>query len=1240
MEETLNIILNGKIVKGRPGETILELAGRNGIVIPTLCHDPRLEPYTSCFLCVVEVQGFRGLQPACSTRIHDGMKIETENEKIRNARKTALDLLVSNHYADCLGPCKQTCPAGVDVQGYISYIEKGMYHAAVALIKETNPLPAVCGRVCVRPCEVACRRNLLGEGAAVGIDYLKRFASDHDLASPDKWKPRLEPATGRKVAVIGAGPGGLSAAFFLRKEGHDVDIYEAAPKAGGWLRYGIPEYRLPNDILQKEVDNIVEMGVKIHFRKALGDNLRFKNLKKKYDAFMLAIGSQKGSRIGCEGDDAANVLSGIDFLREMELTGKKADFRGKKVAVIGGGNTAMDCCRTSIRCGAEEVVVIYRRTEKEMPANPIEIHESKLEGVRYMLLTNPVRINKDGDGKAVSVTCLKMQLGEPDASGRRRPMPIEGSEFDVKIDYVLAAIGQKTSVGFLDDINSNLDKNQGELKLTRWGDIEADPGTLQTGIPFIFAAGDGVTGPATLIQAIGQAKRAASSCHKYLSGLPVITDKQEFISRKDNFRDQNPAGYTDRYDQLLRHEMPTIDPSDRRNFKEVELGYENEEVAKVEADRCLECGCVEYFTCDLKRYSTDYEAVQNKNSGDFKEYRVDFRHPYIEIDNNKCILCARCIRICREVVGANALGLVNRGFDSFVAPAMGNALQDTTCESCGLCISTCPTGAITENVPFKPGPVKLEKAETVCNYCSVGCRIILHHKNGFVMRVTGARGQVNPDANLCRYPKFGYHYLHDAKRITRPLFKINGRFEEITFDKAYDIIAERIRAVKPDSNVFFAGARLTNEELYLVQKLARAGAKTNNVSSFHYLNRGSGYLQDSLSNVPFEQIRNAGKIYLIGAEINQDNGVAGFMVNNARFMNKVPVSLVTRHLNSPMKYKVDDVLLCRSYYHFLKAVNYYLVANGFENRLFINDHCEGFAAYRENVMKENFVELVEKSGVRYMDRIVEFAKEYNREMHAIIIFSEKELCGVAAHEVKNLALITGKLGKTSSGIISLKEKNNAQGIFDMGVNPTYGVGLQPVYNKHVAGKMKSVWQTDELPMGINDDIFELLEEGRFSNIFIFGEDPLGCAINKVRIAGWLSVADFIAVQDYFLTDTASHAHLVLPASFPVESGGSFTNSRRVIQPFDAVLPAKVGQLSYEQLLALLGRFDLNGLNTLPAILQEAFSLLPDGDEKHSHRFHYTTDHLCSHLFDHGCDITNKRFDDEFEEALGRRQVEN
>ena len=1230
MSDIINILLDGEITQAYGGETILDVANRNNIEIPTLCHDPRLKPFTSCYVCVVEVEGLRGLQPSCSTKVREGMKVVTNNEKIKKGRKTALDLMLSNHYADCTAQCKQTCPAGVDIQGYISHIDKGQYRDAVGLIKETNPLPAICGRICVRPCEVACRRNLMNEGAPVGIDYMKRFASDIDLMSKEKWIPEVAEKTDKKIAVIGAGPGGLSAAFFLQKLGHQVDIFEAAPKAGGWLRYGIPEYRLPNDILQKEVDNITELGVNIFYNQNFGENLLYADLKKKYDSTILTIGSQKGTLIGCEGDDAENVFSGIDFLKEMEVSGKPYDFKGKKVAVVGGGNTAMDCCRTSIRCGSTEVYVIYRRTEKEMPANPIEIHESKIEGVNYLLLTNPLRVNKDEEGKVKSVTCLKMELGEPDASGRRRPVPIDGSEFELEVDFVLAAIGQKTTVNFLDDINASADN--GELKLNRWGDIDANPETLQTGIDSVFAAGDGVTGPATVIEAIAQAKTAAMSCNQFLYGEEIVPPKPEFLSKKDNFKVQDSEVYSGCYPKQEREEMPVLEADNHINFDEVELGYTNEEVAKNEAQRCMECGCVKVFNCDLKDYATEYEVDQNKFAGEYNEYKVDFRHPFIEIDNNKCILCSRCIRICKEVVGADALGLVDRGFHTFVAPSMGEKLQDSTCESCGLCISTCPTGAITENVLFKPGPIKTDTVTSVCNYCSVGCEVELHHKSKFVMKVTGHEGIVNPDGNICRYPKFGFNYLNDNARITAPLLREKGVFKEISYKKAYDIISEKITEVQPDENAFFAGARLTNEEMYLIQKLARAGVKTNNVSSLHYLNRGEGYTFNSRNNVPFDQIKDASKIILLGSEINKDNAVAGFMIVNAQYNNNVPLELITTEKNSSMLRKVDNVLNITSYYHFIKAVNYYLVANNFHNSMYINDNCDAYEEYKTEVLKENFGELVRLSGVPYMDIIVEFAKSYNDEMNAVIVFSEKEISANASYELFNLSMITGKLGKTANGLISLKEKNNSQGLFDMGIQPNLGVGTQPISDPKLVKSMKKKWKVKELPTTVVENQFVNLEEGKLKNLFIFGEDPLGTAQNAVKVAGWLSVSDFVMVQDSFMTKTAKKADLILPASFPVESGGSFTNTQKVYQEIGAEFTSKVDKLSHEQLTDLIKKLGVKQKTKLEDIKTEAMSLLSTVDQDKL-KFVYTSEDNTERIFNYGCDSINKYFEDAFKSAF-------
>jgi formate dehydrogenase major subunit len=434
----ISFTLNGEKVKAEAGSTILEAAGQNGVEIPTLCHDPRLKPFGACRICLVEVEEARGPVTACTMPVTEGMVVRTKTDDLIQLRRMNLELLLSEHYGDCVAPCKLACPAGIDIQGYIGLIANGQYTEALKLIKKSNPLPLVCGRVCPRFCEAKCRRNLVDEPLA--INALKRFVADYDQNNGGPYIPEVKPASGHRVAIAGGGPAGLSAAYYLALEGHEVDIFEANPQLGGMLRYGIPEYRLPKAVLDKEIAAITGICHRVEVNASLGKDFTVDSLKNDgYEAIFIALGAWASQSLRVEGEDLPGVLSGIGFLQDAALN--KEVRLGKKVAVIGGGNTAIDAARTALRLGAGEVTLVYRRSREEMPANAEEVEQAEEEGVQFHFLAAPLKVIAQ-KGKVDSIECIKMALGEPDSSGRRRPEPIAGSEFTMKVDTVIAAIGQ------------------------------------------------------------------------------------------------------------------------------------------------------------------------------------------------------------------------------------------------------------------------------------------------------------------------------------------------------------------------------------------------------------------------------------------------------------------------------------------------------------------------------------------------------------------------------------------------------------------------------------------------------------------------------------------------------------------------------------------------------------------------------------------------------------------------------
>ena len=668
------ILLNGKEVAFTPGQTILELAREHDIDIPTLCHDERIEPYGACGLCVCEVK--MGAAPArlmraCATKLTDGMVIDTHSERANRSRKFVLDMLLSDHTGDCIAPCSLACPGGTDCQKYAAYIARGEYRKAAETMKDVIPIPASIGRICPHPCEKKCRRALVEE--PVSLAALKAFGADMDLKG-DTFLPDCRPDTGKRVAVIGGGPAGLTAAFHLRRMGHEAHIFDKMPKLGGMLRYGIPEYRLPKAVLDSEIALIEQIGVRLHPNAKLGADVTLDSLRADYDAVVIATGAWVSSKMRVKGEELDGVFGGIDFLRETALGNPPAI--GKTVAVCGGGNTAMDACRTAVRLGAETVYVIYRRTRDEMPAEQLEIEEAIEEGVQFKFLTNPDEIC--GDARVQSIRLQCMELGEPDASGRRKPVPIEGKFETLDVDSVIMAIGQKTDFFGLET-----------LETTGRGTVLADTATFKTNLDGVFAVGDVTNKGADIaIAAIGEARKAADVIDAYLGGVDVAYQKP-FVCEKE----VTAADLADRAKQP-RAEMPVLPAEERKHtFREMALGFD-EETARKEASRCLECGCLDYAQCKLIRYAREYKADPTPYAGGKNARQKDDTHETILRDGNKCILCGLCVRACDQLEHLSAIGLVGRGFTTEVGAEFRLPLATSICNGCGKCVEVCPTGAL------------------------------------------------------------------------------------------------------------------------------------------------------------------------------------------------------------------------------------------------------------------------------------------------------------------------------------------------------------------------------------------------------------------------------------------------------------------------------------------------------------------------------------------------------------------
>jgi formate dehydrogenase major subunit len=1147
--ENIKITINGREIETAPGKTILEVVREHEIdAIPTLCHSQELEPYASCFLCVVEVKGRPFLVPACATRVAPGMEVTTRNDRIVASRRTALELLVSNHYADCVSPCMEGCPAHVDAQGYIALSAMGLYRQAVDLIRQTNPLPAICGRVCVRKCEVVCRRADVDK--PVGINAIKRFVTDQPGVYDGA--PACAPPTGKTVAIVGAGPAGLTASWFLGQRGHKPVMYEAMPRSGGMLRYGIPVYRLPDDVIDREVEYICRAGGEIRYNMRVGKDVALDELMKKYDAVFLGPGAWAGNPMKVEGEfDTAGVVQGADFLPEQAE--KQTPLAGT-VVVVGGGNTAMDVARTSWRLGADKVIILYRRTKDEMPADRMEIEDCLAEGIEIMELAAPVGIVKDG-GKLKALRCIRMKLGEPDSSGRRRPIPLEGSEFELPCHMAVSAIGQATR---LEGLTKAPDAAIG---LTKWNTFVIDPKTLATNVRGVFAGGDAADdGPTVVIDAIADGQAAARAIDAYVtgSGLPP----RPFVVKKEFWAKPGKAELGD-VKESPRHEIHQIDVQSRRgSFAEVATGFEFEDNTH-ECDRCLSCGCLRYDTCFLRIYAEEYGIDMNRFKGHVRKHKVDERHPYIVYDPNKCILCSRCIRTCARVLPVSALGLVGRGFRTEMRPALNDPLVETSCVSCGNCVDSCPTGALTVKYPF-PGRASLETDDepTHCAYCSLACSITVKKfgDGRYYIAPSGIPGDY-----LCRYGRFGHELFIKRKRIVAPEIRRGSEIQTGDLCEAQRLVVfglKRVAAKYGAGKVgVFVSPELTNEELYLAARIAREGLGTNNIASLSILGTGTeaGALDESLgftaSTADRSCLDGADLIICNNTAMESDHLILAVkVIQAARAGAKLIVSnstldpvdqILSTLAMDPMRGRaailwngVIQVLLDEG--HFKPAPVKKIAGAG--------DFLKGRDFKLETV---SALSGVDAQAIRKAAELVKGARRI------VIIHSPDRVQDQASGDMETLAnlVVLARAAGAAAELLLPRMNANSAALEIMGADPAFGPGRTP--NPHGVDGARS-----------REELRALLASGEIRGALVIGEDPLAWG----QTGSWFQNVEFIAAMDWTDTETTRYADVVLPGSTYLETAGTRCNFEGALHEYSRAIEPPSGSSGDEVLRGLAREF--------------------------------------------------------------------
>ncbi|MBV7314730.1 formate dehydrogenase subunit alpha [Shewanella sp. NIFS-20-20] len=1173
----MTLVIDDQTLQTNAGDTLLQACLKAGINLPHLCANPGAdESGQTHHLCTVAIASEDGWQyrHACSTPVSDGLTVVTQSQTLSNMRQQALQLILNDHFADCEAPCQQACPAGVDVQSYLYHMAQGDHQQAVKVIKQTLPMPLSIGRVCPAFCESECRRSLVDEPLA--IRQLKRHAADIDLDSEQPWMPERAADTGKKVAIIGAGPAGLSAGYFLSNQGHDVTLFEAMPKAGGWLRYGIPEYRLPKAILDKEIELMCANGLKIETHTRLGQHIQLQELVADFDAVCLAIGAQKAVAMDYPGADLAGCYLGVDYLKDFCT--EQTLVTGNKVAVIGGGNTAIDCARTAVRTGAD-VTLIYRRTRADMPAEPYEIHEAEVEGVKFHFLTNPLENLSDDHGRVKAITLSKMALTEPDASGRRSPKAT-GETFTEDFDTVIAAVSQTPDMDFLSQPQNQL--SNGKLALTRWNTFAGCEHTMSAGIEKLFVIGDSRRGPATAVAAIGDGRRASEAIHKQLTtGLVCDLVQQPFNATKGKL--SNPQLDPSLYANVAKHErfkMAELSRQARQgNFDEVELGFSNDHALQ-EAARCLECACQANTQCSLRDYATEYKVDSSSlDTQDCQRFMVDKSAAFIQFDANRCISCGACVDMCQRQSGHHAICFEPNSFSAVPndngallrrAPRAGFSarMADSQCVQCGNCVQVCPTGALTDaRDKSQARTTQLDTVSTICTYCGVGCRLNMHvdRANNTIKHVVGdSESQVN-EGMLCVKGRFGFDFIGSEQRLTTPLIRRNGQLEPASWEQAISLIAKRFSDIKAvhgaKSIAALSSAKATNEENYLLQKFVRAVLGSNNIDHCARLchastvsalnaNLGSGAMTNDIQG-----IKHADLIFILGSDTESAHPIIASRIKEA--VNYHQARLVVA---DPKKVSIadkaelyishkpgTDVML-------LNAIMQQILIHHWHDTAYIEQRTEGFELLKTELMKADYsLAMAAKITGVSADDIATLARMLGTATKTAVFYAMGITQHTSGHDnvtaIANLQLLLGNIGIKGAGINPLRGQSNVQGACDMGALPDYLPGYRRYHDSENLARLSDLWQAPlSTEVGIAaTHMMKALAHGQLKALYIMGENPVLSDPDQAHVIQGLAAAEFVVVQDIFLTETAAYADVVLPAAAFAEKRGHFTNTERRVQ---------------------------------------------------------------------------------------------